>query len=172
MQGRTKQTIHLHIQQQGKLHKSTQRPPLGKLLPSPEHSLSLQITDPRLPPSQQHKRHTFFLKQQDTRHKHNKTIDMATPEQIETGAFRAIHTASPLDTLKGFPLRSGTSLRPFRRGIRTSLHSRVLDIDSLIPERPVTRVSRARVSLDPPESKPLENPPRQEYTPKYSEQFE
>ena len=39
-------------------------------------------------------------------------------EKEEEGSFRAIHTSHQKDTLKGFPLRSVTPIRPFRRGIR------------------------------------------------------
>jgi hypothetical protein len=40
--------------------------------------------------------------------------------ESEGGAFRTIHTAYTSDTLPGFPLRSVTPIRPFRRGIRSS----------------------------------------------------
>jgi hypothetical protein len=38
----------------------------------------------------------------------------------ETGSFRAIHTAITYDSIRGFPLRSITPIKPFRRGIRAA----------------------------------------------------
>ena len=64
--------------------------------------------------------------------------------EIETGSFRAIHTAFPFDALKGFPLRSTTPVKPFRRGIRSSnipLNKHLL-LEDLQSERPITEYNR------------------------------
>ena len=42
------------------------------------------------------------------------------PRKEPEGSFRAIHTANEQDSIKGFPLRSVTPIRPFRRGIRAN----------------------------------------------------
>lgn len=43
----------------------------------------------------------------------------SSAEQL-SGSFRAIHTAHPDDSIRGFPLRCITPIKPFRRGIRST----------------------------------------------------
>jgi hypothetical protein len=75
----------------------------------------LHILDAKI--ARRNKLHCFFRKQQ---HPTFVFSGLPTPGEQVSGSFRAIHTAHPEDSIRGFPLRSITPIRPFRRGIRST----------------------------------------------------
>ena len=102
-----REPIHMCISQRGKLRKVQHRrlEIRGKeenLVLTPSHVV---------PETERRQKHHWYFKDGEP---------SLFGEAQGNGAFRAIHTAHPEDSIRGFPLRSATPIRPFRRGIRSN----------------------------------------------------
>jgi len=62
----------------------------------------------------------FYLKKKEKEKITSNDMFNKTHLHQEEGSYRAIHTAYPSDSIRGFPSRSVTPIKPFRRGIRTT----------------------------------------------------
>lgn len=155
-----KQPIHLGNNKKGKLRRiirnknNNESLDTQTLVVAPIHSQQLSAEH------HNKQKHSFFLRKYETiLKKENKETNETSP--FIKGAFRAIHTADPLDSLKGFPLRSVTPIKPFRRGIRThAFTNSKLDIDLLQERRPFTRemLHRNSLSMTIPLTHPEDHP--------------
>jgi hypothetical protein len=107
--------IHLRTAKRGKLRRVEHQrldvnEPTNHLLLTPALVLNDQL-------AHRQKLHCFFRKQQQPSFVFS---GLPAPGDQSSGSFRAIHTAHPDDSIRGFPLRSITPIRPFRRGVRST----------------------------------------------------
>lgn len=102
-----REPIHMCISQRGKLRKVEHRRVVSR---GKEECLVLTPSHVVLETERRQRHHWYFQDGQAS----------LLAETKGNGAFRAIHTAHPEDSIRGFPLRSVTPIRPFRRGIRSN----------------------------------------------------
>lgn len=113
-----REPIHPRKANQGRLrkiehHKLIVNPMRKQLMLTPCNILS-DIEEPK------QKIHLFFKKQEPIESLHFFGEIASSGGEQPSGSFRAIHTAHTDDSIRGFPLRSITPIKPFRRGIRST----------------------------------------------------
>ena len=114
---KNKQPIHMNLSKKGKLRRIIREkidasyPDSSSLVISPNGENDINNQHVR-------QRQNFFLRKYAMKSKREPSFQSDLVNEEGEGSFRAIHTACPFDSIKGFPLRSVTPVKPFRRGIR------------------------------------------------------